>query len=550
MYQIYPRSFNGEDGPEGTINGIRERLDYLQELGINAVWISPFYPSPMVDSGYDIADYTDIDPRYGTLTDFERMIDEAHERGIMVKTDLVPNHTSDQHEWFQASKDPSHPDYEAYKDFYIWKDPADDDGVPNNWGSVFSIPNRKAWENGELGLETTDDGEEYIPYKTAWHFDEERGQYYLADFAKEQPNLNWHNPEVREAMKDVVRFWIDKGVDGFRVDVVDHIGKDPQFRDDEFTPDMTLENPYDQTSRDKSIRYLDTLLPYVKELTDVLDEYTGRDLRLILEAHADKELLHKFDSINPSRAASFNFGRLKAPWDAKIHKQLLDDYYENLPEDGVANQVNGNHDMDRLASRVGPEAARVASLVNIFLPGMITLYNGEELGLENVDVPEHRRDDKLGYRDMARCPMPWSKEEPSAGFSTVSEDDLWLPLDPDWREINAEVQARDPHSSLNLYKRLLATRNGSELLKQSDYTPLETSDRDVLAFARRDEKHQAVVVANFSGRSVEDVRIPNARQHLGRVMLSTQELQPQQRFDLQRGFAIAPNAGMLISQTA
>jgi alpha-glucosidase len=555
LYQIYPSAFNEVRADsealrgEGSIRGITERLDYLKGLGIKAIWISPFYPSPMVDGGYDVRDYKDVDPRYGSLGDLEEMIKQAHERDIKVMVDIVPNHTSDQHGWFkQSRKSRDNPK----SDRYIWADPkynADGNRMPpNNWGSVFSISQRKKYEAGELELATTEDGQQYIPPLSAWHYDETRGQYYLADFAPEQPNLNWANPEVVEAMKDTLRFWIDRGVDGFRVDVVDHIGKDPELRDDVFTPDMSLENPYDQLSRDKSVRYWPELEPRIRELTSVLDEYPDRNLRMILEAHASTKLLHDIDQINPGRAATFNFARLKAPWDARIHDELIREYQEfmaSLPG-GVPNEVNGNHDIQRLASRIGAEAARVAAVINLTLPGMITIYNGEEGGFTDVDVPQELCKDKHGYRDMARTPMLWDGSK-NAGFSDA--DRTWLSVDPDYETKNLLRQAQDFTSSLALYKALLRLRNGSDVLRRGTYHHVPTSHRDVLAFARRYEGSEIITVANFTGRRIENIGLWGTKQNLGRIILSSLVLESSRITTLDKGLSLDGHEAVIVTST-
>lgn len=550
LYQVYPRSFNevrdhsSEYRGEGSIRGITEKLDYISTIA-DAVWISPFYPSPMKDSGYDIADYTDVDPRYGTLQDFDRLILEAHERDIKIMVDLVPNHTSDQHPWFQASRNPLHPDHETFKDYYIWRNPASDGGPPNNWGSVFSISQHKKHEAGELDFSYTDSSEPFIPPLSAWEYDEARAQFYLHDFAIEQPNLNWHNEKMKNAMRDVLRFWIDRGVDGFRVDVVDHIGKDPAFEDDTFTPDVTFENPYDQLSRDHSIRYWDELEPNIRLLTSVLAEYAeDRDLRLILEAHVGSDLLLGLDNIDPKHAAAFYFQRMKADWDGPTHKHLLDSYHETLPAGIVPNQVNGNHDFTRVASRLGYSAARAAATINAMLPGMNTIYNGEEGGFTDVEVPAKLRDDELGYRDMCRTPMLWDSTH-NAGFSLAAEEQLWLPLDPDYKVKNLELQKGDPKSFLSLYQKLHAIKSGSDVLKFGRYEPLSTDDPNVVAFARSHDGQQVIVASNFSTEASR-VCIEGTRHNLGRVILSSNNALEQHDVALASGLQLEGNEALVI----
>lgn len=545
VYQVYPRSFqdDGEQG-EGTIPGITSRLGHIQSLGAGALWLSPFYPSPMRDGGYDIANHTDVDPRYGTLDDFKEMTQAARERGIKVMVDLVPNHTSDKHPWFQESRS-SRDNPKA--DWYIWQDPRLGGRLPNNWASVFSQSQLKARQRGDLWLP---DGE-LTPPLSAWEYDPQRDQYYLHSFAKEQPDLNWQNEDVRKAIKDVMRFWIERGVDGFRIDAVPYIGKDPLFADEELDPAYIEgeHNPYDQLKRFYSMGYPPTFYYYLRELLSVADEYPDRDIRIIFEAYMPPDDVDKIDRLRPEVASSFNFGRMQAPWDAATHQALLNDYYGRLPKGAIGNQVNGNHDNPRLATRLGAAAARVAAVINYTVPGMVFVYNGEEGGFVDVDVPPERCDDRLGFRDGCRTPTLWDGS-PNAGFSRAAPDELWLPIDPAYRTRNLAVQARDPASSLRLYQRLGDIRRNLPALRGNTYAGLQADDSDVLAYARRTERAQAAVVANFSGDRSLTVRVPNAGQVIGRVLLSTHPDRHDADTDFEQGVTLAPNEAILVAPSA
>lgn len=550
IYQVYPYTFNEErpDGEQhvgqGSIRGITEKRDYLHNLGVDAIWISPFYPSPMVDGGYDISDYTGVDERLGTIEDIQELVTAYHERDIMVMSDLVPNHTSDQHPWFQESRlSRDNPK----SDWYIWHDPKPDGSPPNNWSSVFSFPNLRARQNGTLAVPNG----ENTPPISAWHYDETRGQYYLRDFAAEQPNLNWQNPEVREAIKEVMRTWIDRGIDGFRVDVANHLGKNPDFTDEVPNPNYRegIDNPHDQHTFYHSLNYPPTLYPYLQELTSVLDEYPEKDLRMVLECWMPEKDLAKVDRVAPRTASSFNFTRLTAPWSAETHQQLLDRYHANLHPENIPNQVLSNHDVVRVATRLGRAAARSAAVLNLTLPGMIFVYNGEEGGFENVTVPlDRRRDDGLGERDGARTPMLWNSGK-NAGFSQADEDKLWLPIDPEYATRNLEEQASDPFSFFSLYHTLLHMRGANQTLKKGDYQPLPTDNCNVVAFARRYKNDQIITLVNFSAQPTEST-IYNAEQIVGRTALSSIGPNQSKFIIADKPIPLAPNEAILIVPSA
>ena len=348
IYQIYPRSFQDSNGDGiGDLNGIAARLDDLVALGVDAVWISPIYPSPMADFGYDVADYTGIDPRFGTLADFDRLLEAAHARGLKVLLDFVPNHTSSQHPWFLESRSSRE---NPKRDWYLWRDPAPDGGPPNNWISDFG--------------------------GSAWEWDEATGQYYYHAFLKEQPDLNWRNPEVVEAMLAVLRFWFDRGVDGFRIDVLWHMVKHADFPDNPpnpaYTPAMGEMNRVLQLhSTDQQ-----EVHGIAAAMREVADQYPGRVL--IGEIYLPVErLVDYYGRDRPEVHLPFNFQLIGAPWEARTLAKLIADYEAALPAGGWPNWVLGNHDRPRAATRFGPEQARVAAMLLLTLRGTPTIYYGD-----------------------------------------------------------------------------------------------------------------------------------------------------------------------------
>ena len=519
VYQIYPRSFmEVRDGPhrgEGTIKGITSKLDYLADLGVDAIWISPFYPSPMIDGGYDISDYTDVDPCFGNLDDFKELVGEAHVRSLKVMVDLVLNHTSNEHEWFKESLDPTSPK----SDWYVWKDGIKKaDGTvlpPNNWGSVFSMAQRDRYLEGEVELNEIG----FTPPVSAWSWNEQRQQFYLRSFGANQPDLNWQNEEVQKAATDVMRFWIDQGVDGFRVDVASHFGKDPLFRDEEYnekyhenerreskdepTQILDFPNPYDQLKVEHSAGHMPTLLPLLKKVSSVLDEYPDKELRIMYEAYLDPERLEQIAAVSPENSSTFNFTCHFIEWDAQVYKDYLETYHAHLHPQATPNQVRGNHDQTRVASPhdLGYWGARSLAVMNLTLPGNIYIYNGEEGAFKDVDVPEEKLVDTLGFRDDERTPMLWD-ESKNAGFSDA--DTPWLPIEPLYKFMNLELQKTLPGSTINLYKELLRLRKSSPALNQNTpFTSLETTNPNTLAYIRgRGSKEELITIVNFSDKKL------------------------------------------------
>ncbi len=488
IYQVYIRSFADGDGDGmGDIAGIRSRLPYLRDLGVDAVWINPWYVSPQADAGYDVADFRDIDPRFGTLAEAEQLISEAHEQGLRVIPDIVPNHTSEEHEWFRAALKAG--PGSAERDRYIFRPGRGAGGAepPNNWTSVFGGP---AWSRV-----TEPDG---TP-----------GQWYLHLFAPEQPDLNWDNPEVADEFESILRFWFDRGVDGFRIDVAHGLIKDADL------PDIAGEKA-DQGDGAHPHWDRDEVHDIYRRWRRVADEYPG-ERKFVAEAWAS----------NPQRLANyvrsdglhtaFNFDFLQCPWDATRLREVVDTTTSTLDSVGApATWVLSNHDVVRHPSRYGRPApewapgdlyqtdappdlelgtrrARAAALLMLALPGGAYVYQGEELGLPEVeDLPEETLQDPIWVRsgntqrgrDGCRVPLPWSGEHPSFGFGPAGADaPTWLPQ-PDWfKRYAADVQRGDPTSTLELYRQALRLRRDHDALGSGSLTWLDTPD-GVLGFER------------------------------------------------------------------
>jgi alpha-glucosidase len=491
VYQIYPRSFQDSNGDGiGDLQGIRSRLDYLQDLGVNAVWLSPFYPSPMADFGYDVADYCNVEPQFGNLADFEQLLADIHSRNMHLMIDLVPNHTSDQHAWFKASRKSAD---SPYSNWYVWHDahpdsPKDKPLPPNNWRNA-------------------------ITGESAWQWDSQRRQFYLHSFHVHQPDLNWSNQEVREALKDVMRFWLDKGVDGFRVDAVYWMAKDPLLRDDALDPLYMpgRDAPYRALLHDNSQGW-PGVYAYLSELAAVLKEptYAVSDRFMVTEAYPEQRsslegYMAFYNGVDPLVAAPFNFAGLQLPWQAADWRQFLEAFHRQLSAYSpycVASYAFGNHDRPRLASRLGEAAARSAALMQLTLPGMIYIYYGEELGMQQVPIAANEAQDPAAKgdprgigRDPERTPMQWSAE-PQAGFSTVAH--TWLPLAADYQSRNVASQSHQPNSFLALYKQLCQIRNNSLALRYGNIRLIDVGHNDVVAYIRSDSTEQYLVMVNFS----------------------------------------------------
>jgi alpha-glucosidase len=474
----------------GDLAGIMRRLDYVRSLGVDAVWLSPIFPSPMADFGYDVADYTDIHPLFGDLSTFDRLLAEAHKRGLKLLLDLVPNHTSDQHPWFLESRSSR---ANPKRDWYIWRDASPmgglspEAGPPNNWLSFFGGP--------------------------AWTFDEATGQYYLHQFLSQQPELNYRNPDVVAALEDTLRFWLDRGVDGFRVDVMWLMIKDPTFRDEPADPRWDGVNPHN------SLQHIYTadqpeVHEIVRRMRRVLDAYDDR--MMVGEIYLPNEQLVTYYGRGDESHLPFNFQLIDTPWKADVVRRAVDAYEVALPPDAWPNWVLSNHDRHRVATRIGAAQARVANMLLLTLRGTPTTYYGEELGMENVPIPPEfvqdppaLRQPEIAHvvgRDPVRTPMQWD-DSPNASFAMPGVTP-WLPLAADYRDRNVAAQTADPKSMLSLYRALTALRRAEPALCGGAYRSVDAGDPDVFAYVREAPGSDSfLIVLNFSARPrIVDVR--------------------------------------------
>jgi alpha-glucosidase len=493
FYQIYPRSFQDSNGDGiGDIAGIIARLPYLLELGVDAIWLSPIFPSPMADFGYDISDYTGIDPLFGTMEDFDALISAAHASGLKVILDLVPNHSSDQHPWFVESRSSRD---NPKRDWYIWREPAAGGGPPNNWLSEFG--------------------------GGAWEYDATTRQYYYHAFLAQQPDLNWRNPAVRRAIHDVMRFWLRKGVDGFRVDVIWHLIKDAEFRDNPPNPNFRAGRPPHELLLPLRSTDQAEVHDVIADMRRVIDEFDSRVL--IGEIYLPFERLTTYYGKNLAGAhLPFNFALLSAPWNARSIEKIIDDYERALPAGAWPNWVLGNHDRPRVASRVGPAQARVAAMLLLTLRGTPTLYYGDEIGMHQVAIaPDQVRDPfernvpgiSVG-RDGCRTPMQWDAS-PYAGFSKSTP---WLPLSDDFAHENVVNLKADSRSILSVYKALIDLRKKLPQLVSGDYVPI-AAEGDLLLYRRRSEGNAVVIALNLGA---EPVSLASDSVDLsGEILLST-----------------------------
>jgi alpha-glucosidase len=476
IFQIYPRSFQDSNGDGvGDIKGIIARLPYLKTLGIDAVWLSPIFPSPMADFGYDISEYTGIDPLFGTMADFDALVAAVHESGLKIVLDLVPNHTSDQHPWFAEARSVRD---NPKRDWYIWRDPKPDGGPPNNWLSEFG--------------------------GSAWRYDEATRQYYYHAFLAAQPDLNWRNPRVREAIYDAMRFWLCKGVDGFRVDVIWHLVKDSQFRDNPPNPHFVEGRPPHEKILTKYSADQSEVHEVIAEMRRVIDEFDDRVL--IGEIYLPLQRLVAYYGDNLAGAQMpFNFALLATLWSARSIERIIADYEHALPSGAWPNWVLGNHDRPRIASRVGRDQARVAAMLLLTLRGTPTLYYGDEIGMQQVAIaPDQVRDPfeknvpGIGVRrDGCRTPMQWDSTTHS-GFSTAS---TWLPLADDFVHENVVNLEAEAASILNLYKALIALRKQLSPMVTGSYEPV-AAQGDVLLYRRVGAAGAIVIALNLGAEPV------------------------------------------------
>ena len=488
LYQIYPRSFVDSDGDGvGDLAGAISKLDYLNDgtdasLGVDGIWLSPFYPSPQVDFGYDVSDYRDVDPGYGTLADVDKLLAEAHHRGIRVLVDLVMNHTSAEHPWFLESRASRGGDR---RDWYIWADPGPDGGPPNNWLSAF---------------------ERCGP---AWTFDPATGQYYLHSFTPEQPDLNLRNPAVRDELRDIWRFWLDRGVDGFRLDVAHRLFKDDLLRD----------NPPEVAHARRHLWHPEVCQynldrPEVHELLrtlrETLDAYGGR--LALGEVPVSDECLARYLTGEGMQTA-FHVTFWDQPWQAGAFRRTVDRLAGEVGPGALPTYALATHDIARTVSRYGStERARLAAMMMLTLRGLACVYYGEEIGMTGREPPGGPLD--VDGRDGQRTPMQW--DAAGAGFTTGVP---WLPFGRDLATVNVAHQHGDAASLLNLYRRLIWYRKRSAALREGDYRSLDSSP-ETYVYLRTAPGERLLVALNFAARR-ESVPTPPELPGSGRVEVST-----------------------------
>ncbi len=489
IYQVYPRSFkdSNNDGL-GDLQGIIQKLDYIADLGVDAVWISPFFKSPQKDFGYDVSDYRQVDPLYGNLNDFDELVEKAHSLGLKIIIDQVLSHTSDQHVWFQESRS-SHDNAKA--DWYVWADASEDGTPPNNWLAIFG--------------------------GSAWQWDPIRKQYYLHNFLTSQPDLNFHNPAVQKQMLEEVEFWLKRGVDGFRLDAINFCFHSQSLKDNPAKPEnvrrglgFSVDNPYAY-----QYHYFDNTqpenIPFLESIRKLLDSYPGsvslgeisseNSLKTMVEYTANDKRLHM----------AYSFELLVDTYSAEYFRNTIQTLESEI-NGGWPCWSIGNHDVVRVLSRWGgdnpsPDMAKMLSALLFSLRGSVSSFQGEELGLTEVEIKHEDMQDPFGItfwptfkgRDGCRTPMPWSNSEPQAGFSNAKP---WLPLGLEHKAQAVDLQLGDENSVLNSYKQFLQWRKQQPVLKYGDIEFLDLHNK-VLSFVRSYQGEELFACFNLSGESCE-----------------------------------------------
>jgi alpha-glucosidase len=521
-----PSLRDGNGDGIGDLEGLIQSLDYIGgTLGADAIWVGPMYRSPLRDQGFDVSDYYDIEPVFGDLATFDRLVAEAHARGIRILVDYIPNHTSDQHPWFIESRSSRD---NPKRDWYIWGDPAADGGPPNNW-------------TAEIGGST-------------WQLDDITGQYYLHTHLQEQPDLNWRNPAVRAALYDVLRFWLGRGADGVRIDVAHILMKDPELRDNPPSPPGS-HNPFELQHPDffgqlhvNDRRHPDVHL-VMAEIREIMDEFPERVAIGEIEAMEWGAWAEYYGRDLRGLHLPFPFKLIETPWTALALRDVIRDLEGALPPGAWPVLALGNHDRSRLATRLGRVHARLAAVLLLTWRGTPVLFYGDELGVVDQDVPRERQRDTFGLvveggvsHDPARTPMAWNAG-PNSGFSTAAERDLWLPINREYETINVEAQLERPDSSLNLYRSLIALRRREPALHGGTYAEHPASDEHVLAFIREAEGRRFVVALNLSDQSRQIDVLAGAQ-----VVLSTGLDRAGEVTD--GSLTLAPAEGLIILEAA
>ncbi len=484
IYQCYPRSFKDSSGDgKGDLRGIISKVDYLHNLGIGTVWLNPIFKSPQNDNGYDVSNYKEIDSLYGSIEDFKELLAALHSKGMHLILDFVPNHTSDEHEWFVESRSSK---TDSKRDWYVWKDPAEDGGPPNNWLSLFG--------------------------GSAWTYDNNTQQYYYHVFAESQPDLNFRNPEVIRAIEDAMKFWLDLGVDGFRMDAVKFLLEDAKLRDE--PKDQNFVDKYNcSTTRNANrLCYYTILHPHTQEVKGVhdivkgfkrvMDSYKDSPRFLIGETYDSVSVVVKYYGHNGNEMSfPFNFILLSIQeWSGVQVSQKVAEWIDALPRGAWPNWVLGNHDQGRIASRAGTHLARALNMLLLTLPGTPTTYYGEEIFMTDVYVPPDRRNDIYQDRDKERTPMQWDTSA-NAGFTNATTP--WLPVADNYTTYNVAVESSDPSSMLSLYKRLAKLIAVENAFRYAEYEEVMSSE-ELFAYRRfhKGTNIEYVVMINFSKATV------------------------------------------------
>ncbi|MDR0506791.1 MAG: hypothetical protein LBH32_08270 [Dysgonamonadaceae bacterium] len=494
IYHIFPHSFNDTDGDgAGDIEGIIQKLDYLSDLGVDAIWLSPVYESPWIDAGYDISDYKSINSIYGDMNAFKRLLDMAHKKNIRIIMDLVLNHTSDRHKWFQESRSSKN---SPKREWYIWRSPSKKGKRPNNWQTNY--------------------------WQSAWTFDALTGEYYYHSFFKEQPDLNWRNPELENEMFETVRFWLDTGVDGFRLDVINMIFKDENLRNNPITHFFSDRHVYNRNQ---------------PELYDFLKKF-----RALLDKYPDKVSVGEIYTLppgNPKLTASFmgdgknmlhltfDFSLIFSRWNASKYRKIINNFYQAIPNGGHPCFVMSNHDLGRSVKRWifafnRYEKAKIHAILLLTLKGTPFIYYGDEIGMENVIIPKNRIRDMYGKlffpfyrgRDRSRTPMQWN-DLINAGFSAVEP---WLPVHRNYRTVNVASESADSNSILNLYKNLIRLRKTHKALQSGEIEFTDFAEKGIISYIRTYEDTKIKVILNFTGKHR---KIKSFNLKYGEILLST-----------------------------
>ncbi len=479
MYQIYPLSFKDtNEDSYGDLKGIIEKIDYIKNLGADAVWLSPFYKSPMKDFGYDISAYKKVGEVFGKFEDIEKLISEIHKRDMKVIIDLVLNHTSEEHHWFEESRSSKN---DPKRDFYMWQSGTEKNGEkkpPNNWLSYFG--------------------------SSAWTYEEKTDQWYLHSYLPSQPDLNWKNPEVKKEMFKVIDFWLTHGIDGFRGDAIDNIYEDPEFSNEEDNPNyrVGLDDPYNSLIHSKT-----TSLPETIKLVNEISEHIKKfgDIFFITEAYLDiKGLANVYNNCPTSNHSPFNFNFISMSWEAKVYKEFIDQYIE-ISEGFPRNYVLGNHDRSRVISRLGKRKALALALLSMALPGSNFVYYGEEIGMIDIDIKKGEEQDEWSKRvtvvdfgrDKERGIMQWDSSE-FAGFSQVKP---WIGMPKEQERINVKNEKENPNSILNFYKKIIALKK-EPVFAEGKYQPIPIFENTTLVFKRVLGDKFSLVVINMSNEEV------------------------------------------------